>query len=214
MEMVQMPLNPLHSRPDYQRPPPKEEPILLTMEQINDLFPETKYETWKAKTEATNLTPSKTLSIMDTCAICLEQLENEDDIRILHCTHIYHKHCIDTWLTSRRSHCPLCKRNYSFDPSPPSEVPISLAPPPTSHLHSPISSTNQVVAIPRIALMDSPLRPTAQFTRDYPPADVHAGDLGRGRVGMLSRFHFPPFRPSHINRRRNSSNLERGTVHL
>lgn len=49
-----------------------------------------------------------------TCAICLEILENDDDVRGLICGHVFHSECLDPWLTKRRACCPMCKRDYFF----------------------------------------------------------------------------------------------------
>lgn len=44
------------------------------------------------------------------CPICLEDFfDGENDIRELPCLHIYHAECIDPFLTSRSSLCPMCK---------------------------------------------------------------------------------------------------------
>jgi len=48
----------------------------------------------------------------DSCAICIESLVNEDDVRGLLCGHVFHAVCVDPWLTSRRACCPLCKTDY------------------------------------------------------------------------------------------------------
>ncbi|KAK2861086.1 hypothetical protein FQN49_004557 [Arthroderma sp. PD_2] len=44
------------------------------------------------------------------CLICLCDYEAADEVRILNkCKHVYHRECIDEWLTTGRNSCPLCR---------------------------------------------------------------------------------------------------------
>jgi hypothetical protein len=44
------------------------------------------------------------------CLICLSEFEAGDTVRTLSkCSHLYHRECIDTWLTTGRNTCPLCR---------------------------------------------------------------------------------------------------------
>ncbi|KAI0141548.1 hypothetical protein GGR57DRAFT_406556 [Xylariaceae sp. FL1272] len=58
------------------------------------------------------LPPELLNSSGDTCAICIDTLEDDDDVRGLTCGHAFHAVCLDPWLTNRRACCPLCKADY------------------------------------------------------------------------------------------------------
>lgn len=47
----------------------------------------------------------------DQCTVCLSDFEDGDECRILRCSHVFHKHCADSWLVaSRKNQCPKCVR--------------------------------------------------------------------------------------------------------
>lgn len=43
----------------------------------------------------------------ETCAVCLETYKPREVLRIVSCSHVFHKRCVDRWLLKRGS-CPIC----------------------------------------------------------------------------------------------------------
>ncbi|KAJ2994740.1 hypothetical protein HDV02_001352 [Globomyces sp. JEL0801] len=44
----------------------------------------------------------------EVCALCLEDYEEGDVLRELHCNHRYHAECVDSWLIGNKRTCPVC----------------------------------------------------------------------------------------------------------
>lgn len=49
---------------------------------------------------------------LNTCAICIDDMESTTLVRGLSCGHIFHPECIDPWLLEKQARCPLCKRSF------------------------------------------------------------------------------------------------------
>lgn len=43
------------------------------------------------------------------CVVCLCTLKDGDQVRMLSCRHVFHKHCFDGWLDHLNFNCPLCR---------------------------------------------------------------------------------------------------------
>lgn len=56
--------------------------------------------------------------IAENCAVCLGEVEDGAEIGELRCSHVFHKLCLERWVSLKRMTCPLCRG--------------SLAPPPRS----------------------------------------------------------------------------------
>lgn len=65
----------------------------------------------KAMPELVFRTGASESSGLETCAICLEDYEEEETLRLLPCRHGFHAACIDQWLMTRSPCCPVCKRD-------------------------------------------------------------------------------------------------------
>ncbi|KAJ4714207.1 RING-H2 finger protein [Melia azedarach] len=61
--------------------------------------------------ETTLPSGSPVSSERESCAVCLGEYADTDIVRVLpSCKHMFHKNCIDRWLTVRSSNCPFCRR--------------------------------------------------------------------------------------------------------
>ncbi|KAJ7547895.1 hypothetical protein O6H91_08G108500 [Diphasiastrum complanatum] len=99
----------------------------------------------------------------ETCAICLEDYETGDKLRILPCHHEFHATCIDRWLLLRQSFCPKCKRDVRVD----AEAIVAS------------ESTPLLAAVPRLPF-------TIVSSRHIPIRITNTGSIGRASSGALS----------------------------
>jgi len=44
------------------------------------------------------------------CSICLDEFEEEQNVIILSCKHIFHSNCIEEWLLKYGKTCPTCRK--------------------------------------------------------------------------------------------------------
>eukprot|EP00918_Siedleckia_nematoides_P080390 GHVU01176362.1.p1 GENE.GHVU01176362.1~~GHVU01176362.1.p1 ORF type:complete len:358 (-),score=64.65 GHVU01176362.1:219-1292(-) len=60
-----------------------------------------------------SLTPIKPSSnkALSSCAVCLGDFEDDEEVRLLPCRHVYHRFCIDAWF-EKHSACPMCNTHY------------------------------------------------------------------------------------------------------
>ncbi|XP_020096571.1 receptor homology region, transmembrane domain- and RING domain-containing protein 1-like isoform X2 [Ananas comosus] len=95
-----------------------------------------------------------------TCAICLEDYNVGEKLRILPCRHKFHALCVDSWLTTWRTFCPVCKQDANAGMA--ANLPASESTPLlSSNAPSPISSRassfrSSVPASPSIQILPPP----------------------------------------------------------
>ncbi|XP_030952011.1 receptor homology region, transmembrane domain- and RING domain-containing protein 2-like isoform X3 [Quercus lobata] len=92
-----------------------------------------------------------------TCAICLEDYTVGEKLRILPCRHKFHALCVDSWLTTWRTFCPVCKRDARTNTGDPpasestpllSSSPASVASSVLSSMRSSFASSSAIQIAP------------------------------------------------------------------
>jgi hypothetical protein len=46
----------------------------------------------------------------ENCPVCREEFCDNDEVRTLKCSHIFHTDCVDNWLTNHSHKCPCCRQ--------------------------------------------------------------------------------------------------------
>ncbi|EXL39385.1 hypothetical protein FOCG_18009 [Fusarium oxysporum f. sp. radicis-lycopersici 26381] len=87
------------------KPSPKDAVDLQT---LNNANPSRKYEAVKGLKKQATWASTQSNSA-EVCAICIEVLGDQDDVRRLKCKHVFHTSCIDSWFRKHHVDCPLCK---------------------------------------------------------------------------------------------------------
>ncbi|KAH0539109.1 hypothetical protein FGG08_004347 [Glutinoglossum americanum] len=143
----------------------------------------------------------------DSCAICLDSLDDEDDVRGLTCGHAFHASCVDPWLTGRRACCPLCKADYYTPKTRSENDPLSTDTVRRS-THRPAGTRTNLPASPQTAWMGhsrSRMLLPGRFIMS-----VHTDDervtSNRGRRGGTAGRRPTPTR----NRNRNRASTQAG----
>ncbi|XP_014514012.1 receptor homology region, transmembrane domain- and RING domain-containing protein 2 [Vigna radiata var. radiata] len=126
-----------------------------------------------------------------TCAICLEDYCVGEKIRILPCCHKFHAACVDSWLTSWRTFCPVCKRDArtGLSDPPPSESTPLLSSSPASMASSVLSSVRSSLASSSAIQIARTASQTASVSRNHSIAStpyVHPS------TSLRSSYHQSP----------------------
>ncbi|XP_073742843.1 E3 ubiquitin-protein ligase ZNRF3 isoform X2 [Callorhinus ursinus] len=155
------------------------------------------------------------------CAICLEKYIDGEELRVIPCTHRFHRKCVDPWLLQHHT-CPHCRHNIIEQKGNPSAVCVESSNLARSRqqrvilpVHYPgrVHRTNAIPAYPTRTSMDSHGNPvtlltvdrhaeqglyspqTPSYIRGYPPLHLDPA-LAPHRCGLEHRAYSPahPFR--------------------
>lgn len=79
------------------------------LKKLEQLAPTQSLQHWRAEKQSHHIENFATVSTKLSCAICLDFLEEADQIRELSCGHVYHAKCLNLWVERGHHDCPLCK---------------------------------------------------------------------------------------------------------
>ncbi|EXJ58727.1 hypothetical protein A1O7_06156 [Cladophialophora yegresii CBS 114405] len=79
------------------------------LKKLDQVAPAQSLQHWRAEKSVEHIQTFATVSLNLSCAICLDSLEENDQIRELRCGHVYHAKCLSLWVERGHHDCPLCK---------------------------------------------------------------------------------------------------------
>eukprot|EP00249_Psilotum_nudum_P012108 c23583_g2_i1 orf=333-1490(+) len=114
--------------------------------------------------------------IAETCAICLEEYAIGENLRILPCQHEFHVACIDQWLITQRSFCPICKQDVhckSVDVPPTEWTPLLIAL--RRHIRTNVTSTPVATQTsPIVSHLQSPSNSSGSFFMSHALSSLYS----------------------------------------
>lgn len=103
------------------------EEILFFYEPLNQTSTENQGVTLNQMRDISSIEPNENSEEEKICVICHQQIELNQIIRKLNsCSHEFHIHCIDEWLSSH-SNCPTCRQNL-IEETEPAQPPTRRSP--------------------------------------------------------------------------------------
>lgn len=94
------------------------EEVLFFFEPLNQTSTENQGVSLSQMRDISSIEPNENSEEEKICVICHQQIELNQIIRKLNsCSHEFHVHCIDEWLSSHSS-CPTCRQNLIEDTEP------------------------------------------------------------------------------------------------
>ncbi|ORY83649.1 hypothetical protein BCR37DRAFT_378614 [Protomyces lactucae-debilis] len=131
--------HPLLTTPSLFTDSPTYEDMMLLGNLIGPAKPETAAEEDIERAGPTHDLDEMSAELENRCLICLSDFEAGETCRSLSkCSHVFHRECIDTWLTTGRNSCPLCRSATEAKNAPmagmpvPSEAAAPVAPGPVT----------------------------------------------------------------------------------
>ncbi|XP_028905253.1 E3 ubiquitin-protein ligase ZNRF3 [Ornithorhynchus anatinus] len=135
------------------------------------------------------------------CAICLEKYIDGEELRVIPCTHRFHKKCVDPWLLQHHT-CPHCRHSIiepkgnpvpvcleSSNPAPGRQQRVILP----VHYPGRVHRTSQIPAYPTRTSIDSHGNPITLLTVDRP------GEQGLYPAPAPAPAYVRSYQPIHLD---------------